>query len=249
MFVGGAVSWLSGDGSGSASQRRLTDDVDVVVDIAARTLPTLQLRRPPSCAWFRRGHERRRSRLPLDRSIGRHGGRHVRLIRIRGLPNRWYAEAIANTPKLLRSSGPHRSDHLARRTSSRQSSMRSATRRRGDYRRQPRPRRHHRRRRRPAHQSKPTSGPPPATVREFIGERFRSLLADPKFVDAVAGHLSGDSASQARLPLVLTRMRSIANAALELVHARAGGDGHGHVGDRIQRVGVGGVSGTVDVVG
>jgi len=52
----------------------------------------------------------------------------------------------------------------------------------------------------------------PSTVKEFIGERFRLLLADPKFVDAVAGHLSGDNASQARLPLVLTRMRSIANA-------------------------------------
>jgi hypothetical protein len=36
------------------------------------------------------------------------------------------------------------------------------------------------------------------------------LLADPDFVDAVAGHLPGDSASQARLPLVLARMRAIA---------------------------------------
>lgn len=50
----------------------------------------------------------------------------------------------------------------------------------------------------------------PETVRAFLRERFRSLLADPDFVDAVAGHLPGDSASQARLPLVVARMRAIA---------------------------------------
>ena len=53
----------------------------------------------------------------------------------------------------------------------------------------------------------------PTTVKEFIAERFRLLLADPRFVDAVAGHLPGDSASQARLPLVLARMRAIASVA------------------------------------
>src|ERR1051325_688908 len=50
----------------------------------------------------------------------------------------------------------------------------------------------------------------PAAVRDFLRERFRSLLADPEFIDAVAGHLPGDIASQARLPLVLSRMRAIA---------------------------------------
>jgi hypothetical protein len=53
----------------------------------------------------------------------------------------------------------------------------------------------------------------PATVRDFLRERFRTLLADPDFVDAVAGHLPGDSASQARFPLVLARLRAIASAA------------------------------------
>jgi hypothetical protein len=49
----------------------------------------------------------------------------------------------------------------------------------------------------------------PASVATFLRERFRSLLADPDFIDAVAGHLPGDSASQARLPLVLARLRAI----------------------------------------
>ena len=48
----------------------------------------------------------------------------------------------------------------------------------------------------------------------FCRERFTarcSLILIS--LDAVAGHLPGDRASQARLPLVLARMRAIANAA------------------------------------
>ena len=41
----------------------------------------------------------------------------------------------------------------------------------------------------------------PPGVRAFLIERFKTLMADPDFVDAIAGHLPGDSASQARLPL------------------------------------------------
>lgn len=50
----------------------------------------------------------------------------------------------------------------------------------------------------------------PPSVRGVVQQRFRSMLADPDFIDAVAGHLPGDRASQARLPLVLSRMRAIA---------------------------------------
>jgi predicted nucleotidyltransferase len=50
----------------------------------------------------------------------------------------------------------------------------------------------------------------PTRVRDFLRDRFRFLLTDPDFIDAVAGHLPGDSASQARLPIVLSRMRAIA---------------------------------------
>ena len=53
----------------------------------------------------------------------------------------------------------------------------------------------------------------PPSVREYLREQFRSLLANPDFDNAVAGHLPGDSASQARLQLVLSRMGAIATAA------------------------------------
>jgi predicted nucleotidyltransferase len=52
----------------------------------------------------------------------------------------------------------------------------------------------------------------PPSVRAYLAERFTAMLADQDFVDAVAGHLQGDGASQARLPLVLSRMRAIAGA-------------------------------------
>jgi hypothetical protein len=39
------------------------------------------------------------------------------------------------------------------------------------------------------------------------------LLADRDFVDAVAGHLPGDSASQARLRIVMARLTALAGLA------------------------------------
>jgi hypothetical protein len=56
----------------------------------------------------------------------------------------------------------------------------------------------------------------PPTVRIYLAERFKVLLGDRDFLDAVAGHLPGDSASQARLPLVVSRIRAIAAAASTL---------------------------------
>jgi hypothetical protein len=37
------------------------------------------------------------------------------------------------------------------------------------------------------------------SLRGYVGEEFRRYLADPNFVDALAGHLPGDAASQERL--------------------------------------------------
>ena len=42
-----------------------------------------------------------------------------------------------------------------------------------------------------------------------LASRFRQLLNDHRFMDALAGHLPADSASQARLPLIITRIRDI----------------------------------------
>jgi hypothetical protein len=50
----------------------------------------------------------------------------------------------------------------------------------------------------------------PADVREFIAETVRAWLTDTKFIDALAGHLAGDPANQARQPVLLARLRAIA---------------------------------------
>lgn len=47
-------------------------------------------------------------------------------------------------------------------------------------------------------------------LRSFLASRFRRLVNDPRFVEAIPGFLPGDSASQARLPMLMDRIRSIA---------------------------------------
>jgi hypothetical protein len=49
----------------------------------------------------------------------------------------------------------------------------------------------------------------PTAVRRFLAERFGSWLEDPRFLDAVPGHLPGDAASQARRELVVERMKAM----------------------------------------
>jgi hypothetical protein len=51
----------------------------------------------------------------------------------------------------------------------------------------------------------------PATVRRFLVERLGGWLRDPRFLDAVPGHLPGDEASQARAELVVERLRAMAS--------------------------------------
>jgi hypothetical protein len=48
-------------------------------------------------------------------------------------------------------------------------------------------------------------------VRVFLGEQFSRLLVDRAFVEAIAGHLPPDAASQARGEIVRDRMRRIAS--------------------------------------
>lgn len=50
-----------------------------------------------------------------------------------------------------------------------------------------------------------------ASVRAYLAERFRSLLQTTGFLHALPGHLPPDAASQARLPLILARIRDIAH--------------------------------------
>jgi predicted nucleotidyltransferase len=52
-----------------------------------------------------------------------------------------------------------------------------------------------------------------ALLREYVASQVRALIANLDFVDIVAGHLPGDSASQARLPGVVARLRALADTA------------------------------------
>lgn len=49
-----------------------------------------------------------------------------------------------------------------------------------------------------------------ADLREYLGQQFRELTASNEFLDALAGHLPGDAASQARLPELIRRLRILA---------------------------------------
>ena len=49
----------------------------------------------------------------------------------------------------------------------------------------------------------------PGAVERFLRERFEAWLADPAFLDAVAGHLPSDAASQERAEVVVARMRAM----------------------------------------
>ena len=50
----------------------------------------------------------------------------------------------------------------------------------------------------------------PTALRAYLRERFTEFLARPAFVEALAGHLPGDAASQERLPDLEARLRAIA---------------------------------------
>lgn len=49
-----------------------------------------------------------------------------------------------------------------------------------------------------------------AGLRNALSERFQDLLSKRRFIDAISGHLPMDEASQARVPIVIDRMRKIA---------------------------------------
>ena len=51
----------------------------------------------------------------------------------------------------------------------------------------------------------------PPELRAYLRERLAGLLATPAFVEALAGHLPGDAASQERLPEMQARLRLIAS--------------------------------------
>ncbi|MGB5062715.1 MAG: hypothetical protein WBQ37_03000 [Candidatus Competibacter sp.] len=54
----------------------------------------------------------------------------------------------------------------------------------------------------------------PSELRGYLVERFRGLLAQPAFIDALPGHLPGDAASQERLPELQAKLREMAGLSL-----------------------------------
>ena len=48
------------------------------------------------------------------------------------------------------------------------------------------------------------------SLRAYLAEQFQTLIGSAAFLDALTGHLPGDSASQARLPELIRRMRELA---------------------------------------
>jgi len=54
-----------------------------------------------------------------------------------------------------------------------------------------------------------------AELKGHLVEQFQTLLANDEFREALPGHLPGDAASQARLPIILDRMREITTLSVE----------------------------------
>ncbi len=54
----------------------------------------------------------------------------------------------------------------------------------------------------------------PPELRDYLRERFAALLRTPSFIEALAGHLPGDAASQERLPELEAKLREIAGLSL-----------------------------------
>ncbi len=48
-------------------------------------------------------------------------------------------------------------------------------------------------------------------VKNAIEEQFSVLIKNERFLEAIPGHLPGDAASQARLPLIMERVDALAN--------------------------------------
>jgi hypothetical protein len=52
----------------------------------------------------------------------------------------------------------------------------------------------------------------PDDLRDYLAERVDRLVGQPRFIEALPGHLPGDEISQARVPIVMARLRGIAGA-------------------------------------
>ena len=47
-------------------------------------------------------------------------------------------------------------------------------------------------------------------IRDYVCHRLRDFVDDSLFVESLAGHLPGDAGSQARLPVLIDKLRRLA---------------------------------------
>ena len=50
-------------------------------------------------------------------------------------------------------------------------------------------------------------------LREYLAAEIGALLKEPRFLDALPGHLLPDDASQARIPLLMQRLKGLSQVA------------------------------------
>ncbi len=48
-----------------------------------------------------------------------------------------------------------------------------------------------------------------STLREHLQNRLAALLKESRFLEALPGHMPGDAASQARVPIIVERLKAI----------------------------------------
>ncbi len=54
----------------------------------------------------------------------------------------------------------------------------------------------------------------PGDVRRYVAAEIRKLLANREFIDAIAGHLPGDAASQSRIPQIVVKLHALSRSAI-----------------------------------
>ena len=47
-------------------------------------------------------------------------------------------------------------------------------------------------------------------LRDYLQARLAALVEDNRFLEALPGHMPGDAGSQARVPIILQRMKALA---------------------------------------
>lgn len=62
----------------------------------------------------------------------------------------------------------------------------------------------------------------PTGLRHHLVERFHALIENISFRQALSGHMPGDPASQARVPVILSRIREICAIKVGVSKMRAG---------------------------